>query len=35
VNVTDANKHIAALNRITEGITMLTVAIEETACEGV
>jgi len=34
VNVTDANKHIAALNRIAEGVTMLAAAIEETAWEG-
>ncbi len=33
MNVTDANKHIAALNRIAEGVTMLAVAIEETAWE--
>lgn len=31
MNVTDANKHIAALNRIAEGVTMLAAAIEETA----
>lgn len=34
MNVTDANKHIAALNRIAEGVTMLATAIEETAWEG-
>lgn len=34
MNVTDANKHIAALNRIAEGVTMLAAAIEETAWEG-
>ncbi|CEH06940.1 RRNA biogenesis protein rrp5 [Propionibacterium freudenreichii] len=34
MNVTDANKHIAALNRIAEGVTMLASAIEETAWEG-
>ena len=33
MNVTDANKHIAALNRIAEGVTMLAAAIEETAWE--
>ena len=31
MNVTDANKHIAALNKIAEGLTMLAAAIEETA----
>lgn len=34
MNVTDSNKHIAALNRIAEGATMLAAAIEETAWEG-
>ena len=34
MNVTDANKHILALNRIAEGVTMLASAIEETAWEG-
>lgn len=34
MNVTDANRHIAALNRIAEGVTMLAAAIEETAWEG-
>jgi hypothetical phage-associated protein len=34
VNVTDSNKHILALNRIAEGVTMLAAAIEETAWEG-
>lgn len=34
MNVTDLNKHIAALNRIAEGVTMLAAAIEETAWEG-
>ena len=34
MNVTDANKHIAALNRIAEGVTMLDAAIEEAAWEG-
>lgn len=29
MNVTDANKHIVALNRIAEGVTMLAAAIEE------
>lgn len=33
MNVTDANKHIAALNRIAEGVTQLAAAIEETAWE--
>ncbi|WP_311553513.1 hypothetical protein [Propionimicrobium lymphophilum] len=33
MNVTDANKHILALNRIAEGVTMLAAAIEETAWE--
>ncbi|MSS84805.1 hypothetical protein FYJ24_08515 [Actinomycetaceae bacterium WB03_NA08] len=33
MNVTDSNKHIAALNRIAEGLTMLAAAIEETAWE--
>lgn len=31
MNVTDANKHIAALNRVAEGVTLLAAAIEETA----
>ena len=34
MNVTDANKHIVALNRIAEGVTMLAAAIEGTAWEG-
>lgn len=34
MNVTDSNKHILALNRIAEGVTMLAAAIEETAWEG-
>ena len=34
MNVTDSNKHIAALNRIAEGVTMLAAEIEETAWEG-
>ena len=34
MNVTDSNKHILALNRIGEGMTMLAAAIEETAWEG-
>lgn len=34
MNVTDLNKHILALNRIAEGVTMLAAAIEETAWEG-
>lgn len=34
MNVTDANKHIAALNRVAEGVTMLAAAIEETAWVG-
>lgn len=33
MNVTDANKHIAALNRIAEDVTMCAAAIEETAWE--
>ncbi|MHB0829490.1 MAG: hypothetical protein ACYCDN_08455 [Schaalia turicensis] len=33
MNVTDSNKHILALNRIAEGVTMLAAAIEETAWE--
>lgn len=34
MNITEANNHIAALNRIAEGITMLAAAFEETAWEG-
>lgn len=34
MNVTDSNKHILALNRIAEGVTMLAATIEETAWEG-
>ena len=33
MNVTDANKHIAVLNRIAEGVTMLAAAIEATVWE--
>ncbi|ADL21326.1 RRNA biogenesis protein rrp5 [Corynebacterium pseudotuberculosis] len=33
MNVTEANRYIQALNRIAEGVTMLTSAIEEAAWE--
>lgn len=33
MNVTEANRHISALNRIAEGATMLAQAIEESAWE--
>lgn len=35
MNVTEANRYIAALNRIAEGATMLAQAIEESAWEGI
>lgn len=35
MNITDANKFIHALNRIAEGTTLLAVAIEECAWEGI
>ncbi|WP_236659441.1 hypothetical protein [Corynebacterium amycolatum] len=34
IPASDANRFIGALNRITEGVTMLAAAIEETAWEG-